>query len=64
MTEMQMEKRKKIITNKGYKEYQQALQHKEISEIMQTGNLQHQYDLWSHYWRHHKESWKDNQKRT
>ena len=47
MTEMQKEKRKKIITTKGYKEYQQILQHKEISKIMQTGNLQHQYDLWS-----------------
>ena len=45
MTEMQMEKRKKITTNKGYKEYQQTLQHKEISEIMEAGNLQHQYDL-------------------
>ena len=40
-----MEKRKKIITTKGYKEYQQTLQHKEISEIMEAGNLQHQYDL-------------------
>ena len=28
MTEMQKEKRKKIIITKGYKEYQQILQHK------------------------------------
>ena len=45
MTEIQNEKRKKIITTKGYKEYQKIAQHKEISKIMQTGNLQHQYDL-------------------
>ena len=45
MTEMQKEKRKKIITTKGYKEYQQSFQHKEIIEIMQTGSLQHHYDL-------------------
>ena len=38
MTEMQKEKINKIITTKGYKEYQQILQHKEISKIMQTGN--------------------------
>ena len=44
MTEMQKEKRKKIITTKGYKEYQQSFQHKEIIEIIQTGSLQH-YDL-------------------
>ena len=42
MTEMQKEKRKKIITTKGYKAYQQILQHKEISKIMQIGHLQHQ----------------------
>ena len=47
MAEMQNEKRKKIITTKGYKEYQQILQHKKISKITQTGNLQNQYDLWS-----------------
>ena len=47
MTEMQKEKRKKIITTKGYKEYQQVLQHNKISKIMQTGNLQNQYDIWS-----------------
>ena len=47
MTEMQKAKRRKIITPKGYKEYQQILQHKKISKIIQTGNLQHQYDLWS-----------------
>ena len=47
MKEMQKEKRKKTITTKGYKEYQQILQHKEITKIMQTGNLQHQYNLWS-----------------
>ena len=46
MTEMQKEKIKKVIT-KGYKEYQQILQHKKISKIIQTGNLQNQYDLWS-----------------
>ena len=39
MTEMQKEKRKR------YKEYQQILQYKEISKIIQTGNLQHQYDI-------------------
>ena len=44
---MQKEKRKKIITAKGYKEYQQILQHKKISKIMQTGNLQNQYDICS-----------------
>ena len=47
MTEMQKEKRKRIITTKGYKEYQQILQHKTISKIMQTGNLQNRYDIWS-----------------
>ena len=47
MTEMQKEKRKKIKTTKGYKEYQKILQNKEISKIMTTGNLQHQYYLWS-----------------
>ena len=47
MTEMQKEKRKKIITTKGYKEYQQILKHKKISKIMQTGNLQNHYGLWS-----------------
>ena len=47
MTEMQKEKRKKIITTKGYKEYQEVLQHNKISKIMQTGNLQNQYDIWS-----------------
>ena len=47
MTEMQKEKRKKVITTKGYKEDQQILQHKKISKIIQTGNLQNQYDLWS-----------------
>ena len=41
MTEMQKEKRKKIITTIEYTEYQQILQHKKISKIMQTGNLQH-----------------------
>ena len=45
MTEMQKEKRKRIITTKGYKEYQQILQHKTISKIMQTGNLQNRYDI-------------------
>ena len=45
MTEMQKEKRKKIITTKRYKEYQQILQRKKISKIIQTGNLQHQCDL-------------------
>ena len=39
MTEMQKEKIKKVIT-KGYKEYQQILQHKKISKIIQTGNFQ------------------------
>ena len=47
MTQMQKEKRKKIITTKGYKEYQQISQLKKISKIMQTGNLQNQYDIWS-----------------
>ena len=47
MTKMQNENRKTIITPKGYKKYQQILQHKEISKIMQTANLQHQCDLWS-----------------
>ena len=37
---MQKEKRKKIITTKEYKEYQQILQHKKISKIIQTGNFQ------------------------
>ena len=46
MTEMQKEKRNKTITTKGYIEYQQILQNKEISKIMQKENLQHQYDLW------------------
>ena len=45
MTEMQKEKRKRIITTKGYKENQQILQHKTISKIMQTGNLQNRYDI-------------------
>ena len=40
MTNMQKIKRKKIITTKRYKEYQQILQHKKISRIIQTGNLQ------------------------
>ena len=44
-TEMQKKKRKKITTTKGYKEYEQILQHKKISKIMQTGNLQSQYDI-------------------
>ena len=47
MIEMQKEIRKKIITTKGYKEYQQILQHNKISKIMLTGNLQNQYDIWS-----------------
>ena len=47
MTEMQKENRKKTITIKVYKEYQQILLNKEISEIMQKENLEHQYDLWS-----------------
>ena len=42
---MQKKKRKKITTTKGYKEYEQILQHKKISKIMQTGNLQSQYDI-------------------
>ena len=44
---MQKENRKKVITTKGYKEYQQTLKHKKISKIIQTGNLQNQHDLWS-----------------
>ena len=47
MIEMQKEIRKKIITTKEYKEYQQVLQHNKISKIMLTGNLQNQYDIWS-----------------
>ena len=47
MTEMQKENRKKTITVKVYKEYQQILLNKEISEIMQKENLKHQYDIWS-----------------
>ena len=47
MIEMQKEKRKTIITTKGYEEYQQILQNKTISKIMQTGNLQNRYDIWS-----------------
>ena len=47
MTEIQKEKRKKVVITKGYTEYQQILQHKKISKIIQTGNLQNQYDLWS-----------------
>ena len=39
MTNMQQIKRNKIITRKEYKEYQQILQHKKISKIIQTGNL-------------------------
>ena len=44
---MQKEKRKKVITRKGYKEYQQILWHKKINKIIQTENLQNWYDLWS-----------------
>ena len=47
MTEMQKEKRKKFITIKGYKEYQQILEHKRISKIIQKGNFQNKYDVWS-----------------
>ena len=47
MKEMQKEKRKKFITIKGYKEYQQILEHKRISKIIQKGNFQNKYDVWS-----------------
>ena len=47
MAEMKKEKIKKIITTKRYKEYQQIWQHRKISKIMQTGNLQNQCDIWS-----------------
>lgn len=46
MTEMRKDKRNKTIKTKGYKDDQQILQNKEISKIMQKGNLQHRYDLW------------------
>ena len=39
MAEMQKEKISKIITTKGCREYQQILQHKKASKIMQTENL-------------------------
>ena len=47
VTDPQQEQRKKIITNKGYKEYKKELQEKEISEIVKYGPLQDQYDIWS-----------------
>ena len=64
MTEMQKEKRKKNVTTKGNIEYSQILNHhNEISKIMETRSLQHQYDLCSQAIEDSIEKLKDYQKR-
>merc|ERR1712096_377167 len=47
VTDLQQEQKKKVITKKGYEEYNKVLQEREISKIVENGSLQIQYDKWS-----------------
>ena len=43
----EVSRKKKVITRKGYKKYQAIIQEKEISKILEKGELQDSYNTWA-----------------